>query len=138
MRRCLDVLPSGDLLQFAIRSGTRHEFQELHRSGRLIHDCEALARTMQRFQGRPVYLTVDLDWFDPAVLPGTGTPEPGGFHWNTFAEVMRVLEQHHLVGADVVELAPPLDISGASSVLAAKVVRSLLLLMGRSVPHAPC
>ena len=129
MRRCLEVLPSGDLLQLAIRSGTRHEFQELRHSGRLIQDCPALAQAMQNLAGRPIYLTLDLDWFDPAVLPGTGTPEPGGFHWSDFAQVVRVLRDHRLVGADVVELAPQLDVSGASAVLAAKVVRSLLLLM---------
>lgn len=129
MRRCLEVLPSGDLLQLAIRSGTRLEFQELRHSGRLIQDCPALAHAMQNLAGRPIYLTVDLDWFDPSVLPGTGTPEPGGFHWSDFAQVLQVLQHHRLVGADVVELAPQLDVSGASAVLAAKVVRSLLLLM---------
>ena len=129
MRRCLEVLPSGDLLQLAIRSGTRLEFRELRHSGRLIQDCPALAHAMQNLAGRPIYLTVDLDWFDPSVLPGTGTPEPGGFHWSDFAQVLQVLQDHRLVGADVVELAPQLDVSGASAVLAAKVVRSLLLLM---------
>ena len=129
MRRCLEVLPSGDLLQLAIRSGTRLEFQELRHSGRLIQDCPALAHAMQNLAGRPIYLTMDLDWFDPSVLPGTGTPEPGGFHWSDFAQVLQVLQDHRLVGADVVELAPQLDVSGASAVLAAKVVRSLLLLM---------
>ena len=129
MRRCLEVLPSGDLLQLAIRSGTRLEFQELRHSGRLIQDCPALAHAMQNLAGRPIYLTVDLDWFDPSVLPGTGTPEPGGFHWSDFAQGLQVLQDHRLVGADVVELAPQLDVSGASAVLAAKVVRSLLLLM---------
>ena len=64
---------------------------------------------------------MDLDWFDPAVLPGTGTPEPGGFHWQDFAAVIDVLQEHRLVAADVVELAPQLDTSGISSVLAAKV-----------------
>jgi agmatinase len=129
MRRCLEVLPSGDLLQLAIRSGTRLEFQELRHSGRLIQDCPALAHAMQNLAGRPIYLTMDLDWFDPSVLPGTGTPEPGGFHWSDFAQVLQVLQDHRLVGVDVVELAPQLDVSGASAVLAAKVVRSLLLLM---------
>ena len=74
--------------------------------------------------------TVDLDWFDPAVLPGTGTPEPGGYHWSDFASLIGVLRDHHLVAADVVELSPQLDTSGISSVLAAKVTRSLLLLLG--------
>ena len=130
MRRCLEVLPSGDLLQLAIRSGTRDEFHELHSSGRRMDDVQALRDAMAPWTGRPIYLTVDLDWFDPAVLPGTGTPEPGGFLWRDFAAVVDVLRRHRLVAADVVELAPQLDSSGISSVLAAKVTRSLILLMG--------
>ena len=130
MRRCLEVLPSGDLLQLAIRSGTRSEFHELHSSGRRMDDVQALRDAMAPWTGRPIYLTVDLDWFDPAVLPGTGTPEPGGFLWGDFAAVVDVLRGHRLVAGDVVELAPQLDSSGVSSVLAAKVTRSLILLLG--------
>ena len=130
MRRCLEVLPSQQLFQLSIRSGTRVEFEELRGSGRLMADVQTLAAALQPLQGRPLYLTVDLDWFDPAVLPGTGTPEPGGYLWADFAALVNVLRQHRLVAADVVELAPHLDPSGVSSVLAAKVTRSLLLLLG--------
>ena len=137
MRRCLEVLPSAQLLQFAIRSGTRAEFQELHDQQRLVNHntgqaATELATALAPHQGKPLYLTVDLDWFDPSVLPGTGTPEPGGFLWRDFAAVVDVLRQHQLVGADVVELAPQLDPSGMSSVLAAKVTRSLLMLLSLS------
>jgi agmatinase len=131
MRRCLEVLPSGVLRQIAIRSGTRAEFEELRGSDRLVA-IEAMATSLAPLRGRPLYLTVDLDWFDPAVLPGTGTPEPGGFHWGDFAALVEELRHHRLVAADVVELAPQLDPSGVSAVLAAKVVRSLLLLLARS------
>ena len=130
MRRCLEVLPSQTLFQLAIRSGTREEFTELQESGRLMPSIDALQQALAPLKGKPVYLTVDLDWFDPAVLPGTGTPEPGGFLWRDFAAVVDVLRRHRLVAADVVELAPQLDSSGVSSVLAAKVTRSLILLLG--------
>ena len=130
MRRCLEILPSQTLFQLAIRSGTREEFNELHESGRLMPSIDALQQALAPLKGKPIYLTVDLDWFDPAVLPGTGTPEPGGFLWRDFAAVVDVLRGHRLVAADVVELAPQLDSSGISSVLAAKVTRSLMLLMG--------
>jgi agmatinase len=129
MRRCLEVLPSQQLLQIAIRSGTREEFTELRQSGRLVA-IERMTEALRPLRGRPLYLTVDLDWFDPAVMAGTGTPEPGGFLWSHFAELVAELRHHQLVAADVVELAPHLDPSGVSSVLAAKVVRSLLLLLG--------
>ena len=130
MRRCLEILPSQTLFQLAIRSGTREEFTELEESGRLLPRIDALQQALAPLKGKPIYLTVDLDWFDPAVLPGTGTPEPGGFLWRDFAAVVDVLRGHRLVAADVVELAPQLDSSGVSSVLAAKVTRSLILLMG--------
>ena len=130
MRRCLEVLPSRELLQIAIRSGTKDEFLELHSSDRLVPFDQMVSR-LQSLRGQPLYLTVDLDWFDPAVMPGTGTPEPGGFLWQHFAELVSELRHHQLVGADVVELAPQLDPSGISSVLAAKVTRSLLLLMAQ-------
>ena len=130
MRRCLEVLPSGKLLQIAIRSGTREEFVELRREQRLVA-IEQMAEALKPLRGSPLYLTVDLDWFDPAVMPGTGTPEPGGFLWSHFAALVQELGHHKLVGADVVELSPQLDPTGVSNVLAAKVVRILILLMGR-------
>jgi len=129
MRRCLEVLPSQQLLQIAIRSGTREEFSDLRQSGRLVA-IERMAEALKPLRGKPLYLTVDLDWFDPAVMAGTGTPEPGGFHWKDFAALVEELRHHNLVAADVVELAPQLDPSGVSAVLAAKVTRSLLLLLG--------
>ena len=128
MRRCLEVLPSQQLLQIAIRSGSREEFLELRSSGRLVA-IEHLAEALKPLRGQPLYLTVDLDWFDPAVMAGTGTPEPGGFLWGDFTALVEELRHHNLVAADVVELAPMLDASGVSSLLAAKVVRSLLLLL---------
>ena len=131
MRRCLEVLPSQRLLQIAIRSGTRPEFTELRSTGRLVA-IEQMAEALRPLRGQPLYLTVDLDWFDPAVMPGTGTPEPGGFLWRDFAVLVDELRHHRLVGADVVELAPQLDPTGVSAVLAAKVTRSLLLLLGHS------
>ena len=131
MRRCLEVLPSAELLQLDIRSGTRSEFQELREQQRLVSLAE-LPERLAAIQGRPLYLTVDLDWFDPAVMPGTGTPEPGGFLWRDFARLVELLQSQNLVAADVVELAPGLDPSGCSAVLAAKVTRSLLLSLAGS------
>ncbi|MBN1944428.1 MAG: agmatinase [Bradymonadales bacterium] len=131
MRRCLDLVGEGDLLQVGIRSGTREEFAEMRRSGRLIApEPGALEVALERRSGRPVYLTIDLDVFDPSLVPGTGNPEPGGIRWDQFEGLLGVLSSRELVAADVVELAPALDPSGASSVLAAKVVREVALVLG--------
>ncbi len=134
MRRCLEVLPSNKLFQLAIRSGTKEEFKELSIKKRLINQtpggsANELDKVLKPFKGCPLYITVDLDWFDPSLVSGTGTPEPGGFFWKDFSAVIEVLRHHHLVGGDVVELSPDLDHSGVSSVLAAKVTRSLIMLM---------
>ena len=88
---------------------------------------ESLARLIADRGERPIYLTVDLDVFDPGVLPGTGTPEPGGIFWPDFRAILDAIPAGRLVAADVVELSPGLDPTGGSSVYAAKVVREVAL-----------
>ena len=134
MRRCLDILPNNRLFQLGIRSGTREEFQELQQTQRLLpfksgDQAKSLAKALKPIKDNPIYLTLDLDWFDPSVIPGTGTPEPGGYTWHDFSSVINVLSNHQLVGADIVELAPQLDPSGISSIVAAKATRSLIMLL---------
>jgi len=68
-----------------------------------------------------VYLTIDLDGLDPSILPGTGTPEPGGLGWyETLALIRETAKQKRIVAADVVELAP-IPGQNASEFLAAKL-----------------
>jgi agmatinase len=78
--------------------------------------------------GSPIYLTVDIDVLDPAFAPGTGTPEAGGL---TSREVLALLQGLAsagplLAGADVVEVSPPYDPSGATSVAAANIAYELV------------
>ena len=77
----------------------------------------------------PLYITFDLDIFDPSVLPGTGTPEPGGIDWQTFEKLRAVFDGTEIVALDIVELAPALDPAGTSAVLAAKLLREWLLTL---------
>lgn len=73
-----------------------------------------------------VYLTIDLDGFDPSILPSTGTPEPGGLLWYPTLKFLRkVIEKRNLVGFDIVELCPNTD-DKASDFLAAKLLYKLL------------
>lgn len=75
-----------------------------------------------------VYITIDLDAFDPSVLPATGTPEPGGMSWYDVMELMKaVFRARNVVGFDVVELCPRPEHWG-SDFLAAKLVYALLTL----------
>lgn len=73
-----------------------------------------------------VYITIDLDVFDPAEMPAVGTPEPGGLHWYDVVGIMReVSKENEIVGFDAMELAPiPQDIS--SDFLAAKLVYKII------------
>ena len=137
MKRCLEILPSKKIFQIGIRSGTKLEFLEMNNSKRLIQhtlgkNAKSLEEALKSFKGRPIYLTFDLDWFDPSIMPGTGTPEPGGYFWGDFAAIIDVIKSHNLIGADVVELSPKLDNTGISSILAAKVIRSLIMLLDKS------
>ena len=136
MKRCLEILPSKKIFQIGIRSGTKLEFIEMRNNKSLIpytlgDNANYLEEALKKFYGKPIYLTVDLDWFDPSIMPGTGTPEPGGYFWRDFAAIVEVLKCHNLIGADVVELSPKLDNSGISSILAAKVIRSLIMLLDK-------
>jgi len=73
-----------------------------------------------------VYITVDLDVFDPSVMPSTGTPEPGGFDWYTALELVRkVTEKKELVGFDIVELCPDKN-NKAPDFLASKLLYKIL------------
>ncbi len=132
LRRCHDLLGDGRIHQFCIRSGERAEFAfarahtDMHPFGftGLAETAEALARA-----GAPVYFTVDLDCLDPACFPGTGTPEAGGVDFPALLEAIKTVCRANVVAADVNELAPMLDPSGASTALACKTVRELLLAL---------
>ncbi len=75
---------------------------------------------------KKVYITIDLDVFDPSIMPSTGTPEPGGLPWyDILALCRRVFEKRNVVGFDVVELCPD-DKNKAPDFLAAKLIYKLL------------
>lgn len=66
-----------------------------------------------------VYITLDLDVFDPSIMPATGTPEPGGLNWNTTIKYLKkVFEQKNVLGFDIVELAPMADYKAANFLVA--------------------
>jgi agmatinase len=131
MRRVLDMIPSERVLQCGIRSGTREEFAELRAGNRLLAPhAPDLREALSRLGDAPLYLTLDLDIFDPSQLPGTGTPEPGGIDWAIFQSLFAVIPWQRVVGCDIVELAPALDASDCSTILAAKVVREIILALG--------
>ncbi len=77
-------------------------------------------------QGGPVYLSFDIDGVDPAFAPGTGTPEVAGLTSREAIELVRALVGFELVGADLVEVSPPFDHAGITSMLAANLLFEMI------------
>jgi agmatinase len=128
MRRCHEIIGDGRIYQFGIRSGDREEF--LWAKDHVFtqkFNLDGIDQVIEHLQGKPVYLTIDLDVLDPSVFPGTGTPEAGGV---TFMELINALNEVfklNIVAMDMNELSPVYDQSGASTALACKLLRELLL-----------
>ncbi len=107
IKRAYDLVGDHKIYQFGIRSGERAEL------------------------GYPVYFTIDLDVLDPSVFPGTGTPEAGGVSFNELLEAIIAVSSLNVVAMDINELSPVYDPSGASTALACKILRELLLAMNK-------
>ena len=131
MRRVVEVCPA---VQVGIRSLSVEEAQAIPHLRTSVYWAKDIARApMKSWIAKVladlspnVYLTIDLDGFDPAFVPATGTPEPGGLDWMQVTALIRAVADHKkIVGMDVVELLPqPGD--HASDFLAAKLVYKCL------------
>lgn len=142
IRRVLEQLETTkNLITYGIRSGLKEEFELLRqcRGSDPLHTCSvqriaALQKHLEEIKGKPLYITFDLDIFDPSMMPGTGTPEPGGIFFDEWVQIFPLLHEQMIVGVDIVELCPSVDVpSKMSSILAAKMVRELLLLMASNL-----
>ena len=125
IRHCSEIIGFENIRQIGIRSGMKDEFELMNRYGTLAkkhYDLDSI-------KNKSVFVTVDLDVLDTSVMPGTGTPEAGGFSFNELLEWFRYLRDFNIIGADVVELAPDYDTSGVSTAVATKVIRELLMIM---------
>lgn len=88
----------------------------------------ALLLIRERISGGPTYLTFDIDFVDPAFAPGTGTPEVGGFNGAQCQRLLRGLTGIHFIGYDLVEVMPPYDPAGITSLLAANLIYEFIAL----------
>jgi agmatinase len=128
MQRVAEHLGAGKLFQVGVRSGTEEEFKKAKKM-RSIHlaDRRSLRALVRRLRNRPVYVSLDLDVIDPSLLPGVGTPEPGGFTFQQFISLLKELQLLQVIGFDVVELTPDYDPTQVSSVTAAVILREMIL-----------
>jgi agmatinase len=118
-----------DIVSVGIRSLDVGELQYLDESKiffaeNIFHSMDWIGE-VSRLLKPNVYITFDLDVFDPAIMPSTGTPEPGGLYWYpVLAALKTVAAEHNIVGCDVVELLPTEN--KAADFLAAKLIYKLL------------
>ncbi|MBI5569638.1 MAG: agmatinase [Desulfomonile tiedjei] len=132
IRRVAELIGPARLIQMGVRAGTRDEFAWMREHGTAAQWGSGFDKTLlKRIAGRAVYLSLDLDVLDPAGFPGTGNPEPGGWSYEAMELFLLTLTRVNLIAADVVELNPGLDASQVSTITAAKIVRELLVILGR-------
>ena len=125
IRHCSKIVGAENLKQIGIRSGMKDEFEFMKTNNTLAKKYEDL----DCLRNKNIFVTVDLDVLDTSVMCGTGTPEVGGLQFNELLGWFMYLKDFNIVGADVVELAPDYDASGASTAVATKVIRELLMIL---------
>ena len=129
MRRTLECAPT---TQVAIRSLSTEEAAvapllrtTIFYDFNMRDDPQWMERVVDSLSGT-VYISIDVDGFDPAIMPATGTPEPGGLSWREGLRLLRrVIEQRNVVGCDIVELAP-MGGNVAPNFLCAKLIYKIL------------
>lgn len=135
LRRCHEL--GFPVAQFGTRAYCEDEaaYRAAHKKTLFAADAEQLALKgpptpllPKRFP-KKVYVTFDVDGLDPAIMPATGTPVPGGLMWYSALFILReIAATHDIVGCDVVELAPIKGLHHADFT-AAKLVQKLMALM---------
>jgi agmatinase len=131
IRRLIDFMPGKNIYQFGIRSGTREEFQFAKDNTNMFKFdvIEPLEEVIKTLGNRPVYVTLDIDVVDPAFANGTGTPEPGGITSREMLKAVGILKGLNIVGFDLVEVSPIFDQSDRTALLAAKIIRDIILMV---------
>lgn len=106
--------------------------REVHEKG----PQATVAKIKELLGDRPCYLTFDIDAFDPAFAPGTGTPVWGGLTSAQTSIMLRDLAGINIMGGDVVEVSPPFDTTGATAIAGAHVATEILSLLGHRMRTA--
>lgn len=131
LRKAAGLIGGRNIYQFGIRSGSREEFQYAreHINFHPFEVLEPLKKVLPELAGRPIYLTIDIDVLDPSCAPGTGTAEAGGITSKELLGAIHAMAAANLnvVGADVVEVAPVYDHTEQTQIVAAKLIREILL-----------
>ncbi|MCR8636164.1 agmatinase [Paenibacillus radicis (ex Xue et al. 2023)] len=131
LRKAAELMGGRNIYQFGIRSGSREEFKYARENINFhpFEVLEPLKKVLPELAGRPIYLTIDIDVLDPSCAPGTGTAEAGGITSKELLGAIHAMAAANLnfVGADVVEVAPAYDPTEQTQIVAAKLIREILL-----------
>lgn len=114
-----------NIAQIGLRSGEKEEFEIVKKYSTLKTKKEEL----DKFKNKNIFLTIDLDVLDPSLMSGVGTPEAGGLTYLELMDWLLYLKDFNIVGADIMELAPDIDITKTSTATACKLVREVLMLL---------
>lgn len=138
MRRVLETTER--LVQVGIRSFSEEEYRECPKqiakliTPAMIHqDLSACIDKILSGLSQQVYVTFDIDAFDSSIVPGTGTPEPGGLNWLQATQILRkVCTAKTIIGVDVVETLPLGNNNAITEFLAARLVAKIMAYTGRA------
>jgi agmatinase len=141
MARTMDRV---DITAVGIRALTRDERELARRSDNIhiffaddIHSGDGWIDDVIRTLGDTVYITFDVDGFDPSLVPSTGTPEPGGLQWYPIMKLLRrVFTERRVVSADIVELAPIAGLAAPDFLVAKLAYKMIGYLDHRARFHA--
>ena len=114
-----------NIAQIGLRSGEKEEFELVRNFDTLKTKKEQL----DKFKDKNIFLTIDLDVLDPSLMSGVGTPEAGGMTYLELMDWLMYLKDFNIVGADIMELAPDIDITKTSTATACKLIREVLMLL---------
>ena len=115
-----------DGIDFSLDSGMRVVFMEEFFE---IGVKEVIKEALKVVGDGPTYISFDVDGLDPVFAPGTGTPEVGGITTVEAQTLLRGLKGRNLIGADVVEVAPPFDQTGNTALVGATMMYEILCLL---------
>ena len=132
IRKIAEYIGPKNVYSFGIRSGMREEFDWAKENGMQIHKFEVLEplkKVLPTLEGRPVYVTIDIDVLDPAHAPGTGTVDCGGITSRELLASIHAIANSgvNVVGFDLVEVAPNYDPSEQTVNTASKLLREMIL-----------
>ncbi len=125
MYQIAELIGYENIAQIGLRSGEKEEFDLVRAHNTLIAKKEEL----DKFKNKNIFLTIDLDVLDPSLMSGVGTPEAGGLTYLELLDWLKYLKNFNIIGADIMELAPDIDITKTSTATACKLAREVLALL---------